>query len=65
MELAFISEAVICCRRCEELCSRWLVAALLDVVLDTICRRITRTLCNHVYTTHTQITQEMYDTVRM
>jgi hypothetical protein len=38
MELAFISEVVICCSRCDELCTRWLVAALLDVVLETICK---------------------------
>lgn len=37
MELAFISEVVMCCSRCDELCTRWLDAALLDVVLDTIC----------------------------
>lgn len=39
IELAFISEVVMCWSRCDELCTRWLVAALLDVVLETICKR--------------------------
>lgn len=51
IELAFISEAVMCWSRCDELCTRWLVAALLDVVLETICRGLGRIirgqlLCN-------------------
>lgn len=39
MELAFISEVAMCCRRCDALCILWLEAALLDVVLETICNR--------------------------
>lgn len=39
MELAFISDAVLCWSLWDEPWSRWLDAALLDVVLETICNK--------------------------